>query len=210
VNEIILRAASQSFAEHFLDLEAGFRLGHQLELLPYKENNVAALTRLSERSGSIGGVGAGARFKIAPNQRKAIIDEILHSHDDWNYVQSFAAMAKPFWSDDDLDYLLSQLRLETRKSEALTRIGEILYESAKPSKLLSWCDNYIQEETAAKRALIAALRQFDNRIARSILLKLVASGQEEAIYALYSNLDRYAKNLEDDELPVNIKIADKN
>jgi hypothetical protein len=208
IDEITLRAANQSFATGLLGLDVQFRLKHQLELLPYKVDNIAALTRLSERSESIGGVGAGVRFKIAPKQRKGIIDEIVHSHDDWNYVQSFAAIAKPpFWSDDDLDYLLDQLSRKTSEHDGSTAFGEILYESAEPSKLLSWCKNYIHDETAAKYALIAALRKFDNRNARSILFDLVISGQHEAIYALCSNLEFHAETYEADELPVDARIA---
>jgi hypothetical protein len=208
INKITLRAADQASSHGSLyDFEAEHRLEYQLQLLPYKESNINALTRLSQRSGSIGGVAAGMRFRIAESQRKTIIDEILRSHDDWNYVQSFAGITEPFWSENDLDYLLAQLHLITTKLSTSPKFGEIFFKRAKQSKLLSWCEKYTQSESAAKHAFIEALRRFDNRKARSILFNLLAMGQHEAVYPLYSNLKFAADNFERDELPVNAQIA---
>lgn len=199
VNEIISRAARPQLSH--LEFEEEIRLQHQLGLLPFAEAHLDALKALSDQDRDICGIGLGARFKLMPTHREAIIDELLDIDDEWNAVQCFVEMAQPFWTDQDSTLLLERLRKRDDRIETSYVFGELLLATSTHSNLLDWCDQHIQVQSAARSVLIDALSGLDDPKARSFLLKLVSSGNEQAIYALYTNLEHDTEFLRDGELP---------
>jgi hypothetical protein len=207
INKILERASKLPFQAGILDFTTEAALGYHLERLPYTQENIGPLKRLSKRKGVIGGAATGALFRIETAKRNAIINEILHGPDDWNYIQTFVQVSRRYWSEEHFDFLISKLVKKRKKADSLTIFGELISEMVPPETLLSWCNRYIYGATAAKYALLEALRSSDSRTARSILLDLVSAGEDEAIYPLWSNLEFHSETLERDELPADSRVA---
>jgi len=208
VNKIICRACIAGAPVSHDTFQTNFELALQMEHLPYTDGNVDALRRLLDAPEALGGVAAGALFRLRVNFHKSILDEVLRSHvDDWNYVNTFIDMTTSYWSKEDLEYLFAELRGIRKYKQPLHLFGELFVEKIPTAKLFSWSKSCLQEDTGAKYALIEALENTDTSEARSILFDFVRAGDGEAIYSLYSNLEYHSKGLQPKEVFPSAEIA---
>jgi hypothetical protein len=207
VEAIITRAAGQPQSDGLFDFEVSSRLEHQLEQLPYTKTHTKALQLLSKCQGSIGGCAAAALFKIHPDRHTKIISRILRGRDDWNYFQTFVSITGTYWTESDLRHLLEILERK-KELESASVFSGLFLKRVPTTELLSWCQPYLRQSSAAKAALLEALRSFDSPAARSILINLIREGEEAAIYLLYSNLRFKSANLEERELVPDDKVVE--
>jgi hypothetical protein len=209
IDKIITRACNLAIPASYEAFPSYLSLAHQFEQLPYAEENVGALQKMFRRPQSLGGVAAGALFRLQSSDRKSLLNSIFASHiDDWNYIQTFVNGTLPYWSAEDLEYLFSKLRRIKKRRDTLHLFGTLFIKRLTTALFFSWCESNLRNETGAKYALMEALGDSDTREARLYLFAMIRAGESGALYELFSNLSHHAKKMELSEIAADVDVAE--